>query len=1253
MTRKLTFEELQALVLDPSQDINKLRKYFVSNPEDSKPFAPKVLLNPTLVNLTDEQAELENAMDWANGWSRGRRNRRFERRLKNNDPRPIIVTEGDSWCQFPLLIDDVVDHLFHKFTIKSFGAAGATAAEMVAKAEYVPALRSLRSRIKAFFFSGAGNDVIGEDAAGVPNIEKLVVKYSGQTNPEDLIDKAALSATLSDLRSHYDKMLSQVRIDAGLSSLPVIVHGYDYAIPGTENDDRDPIWATPNQWLGRPLSRKGITDRAMQREIIKFLINSLYDELNRFAASDPHVHVVNVRGTLPDVTDWADEIHGTGEGFKRVAKLVENKIRSTSGANPEFETSNAGLGGSESAVRSEPATVVIDPGHGGNSRVGGSSPNNATGPNGTKEKDLTLKVGERLRDVLRARGVRVLMTRASDRNLGLSARARVAHDHDADVFLSIHFNGWETPNVQGTETFHHTNASTLSQALAQRVQTSLLEATKLRDRGVKRGAYGVLRPSRHRPKTSACLTEISFLTDPAEEQRLLDDAYINAIAISLADGVENYLDHSEGANIPDIGIDFETATLEEREDGFGLAPGLTEDQDTTENSTNQPALDWAPPEPIGKPSDMSVAMSIGGIKDAEQFLKKFRAVRQEEVGSGPTLEATIGEKDDSLPVSFLSEGARLGKAVCKVEVSDSFNYKGGFGSWSGSGFLVGPDLLLTNHHVINDIKAANNARVRFDYQIRADGTVSYGEYYDLDPDSLFIFSPAIDGLDYAFVRVTGRPGDVYGYVDLQRASFTIAEGERANIIHHPNGSPKRVSLQENNSDGMTQALLWYMTDTQSGSSGSPVFDNTWRLIALHHAAKTFNDPSGETKIRNEGIKISAIAVDLDMRVNDPEVGSAARTVLSAIKGSDSLTGYFGAAGRRAEGTDGLETVINAYAGGPQDVDIGFWNVEWFNRRFKERVHDVATIVADLNLDIWSFAETSPESIQALAEYLNDEFGHEFKFAASEPQASSGRQTTSVMWNPATVEGKRMEWPDEIERLLKADSRDDLGLEAVDGKIFNRYPAWFRFKVLGRDEQECAGFDFNLVPLHLKAMAEGAKRRRLASKVLVKAINSMIKKHEADHDWVLIGDINAPLATGEFDALTRAGFSAIGAKDEDDGAFTYLKRPKSLIDNIFLSPSLSKTYGSNDFLIYAGDQNIPGYVKSISDHRIIMARLALHDCEAPDNGLPADTLVNILEPSDNYGADTSDFWDELFLKLNDDPKKLLKEILFELTKRVDG
>lgn len=187
------------------------------------------------------------------------------------------------------------------------------------------------------------------------------------------------------------------------------------------------------------------------------------------------------------------------------------------------------------------AVVVIDPGHGGTTEVGGSSANNATGPAGLKEKTVTLDIAKRAEPLLKAAGHSVKLTRTSDVNLGLAARAGVAKAAGADAFVAIHMNASKAHNAQGTETYHHTDASSDSKALAAAVQKRVQAATGLRDRGVKHEQFGAIKPASHAARTAAVLVEVSFLDRADEEARLKTDAYKDKIAKAIADGITDWL----------------------------------------------------------------------------------------------------------------------------------------------------------------------------------------------------------------------------------------------------------------------------------------------------------------------------------------------------------------------------------------------------------------------------------------------------------------------------------------------------------------------------------------------------------------------------------------------------------------------------------------------------------------------------------------------------------------------------------------
>ncbi len=589
---------------------------------------------------------------------------------------------------------------------------------------------------------------------------------------------------------------------------------------------------------------------------------------------------------------------------------------------------------------------------------------------------------------------------------------------------------------------------------------------------------------------------------------------------------------------------------------------------------------------------------------------------------GDVLYESVLERNNLLPAWFLELGVERARAVCKLS-ADGVDFRGRPGQWVGTGFLVAPDILLTNHHVLNTREVAAAAKCTFNYQLDAEGNTLPTKTFRLDPARLFLTSPAAGGLDLTFVGVQGRPGDEFGIVPLDRSSFKVVRGEYANIIQHPDGEPKQVCIQENQIVQDDLLLVHYASDTLGGSSGSPVFNNEWQLIALHHATRRAEavglvDAANTGRFLNEGIKISAIAAYLEGLLSDHAQVEAARRLLGLFSGSDAYSGFFGTCGRkpRAAGADAqFESVVDSYRGELADVDIGFWNIEHFYRRIDEKLDDVAKALVEMNVDIWAFEESSLKAAERLADHLRSHYSLDYGFAAADPAASAGRMGTTLLWNRATVQGKAVAWPAECEPWFRVKSQnfDELVFETVDGRVFDRYPGLFRFRA---ERPHGDPFEFQLVALHLKAFGEGEKRRRMAAQILGAAIRKAVAAGYGD-EWVVGGDFNARLATEDFARLLDGGLVPLSAADEQAGAFSYIKGTKSLIDHIFLSSNLASTYGAAGFFVVAAERSFPQYLKRVSDHRPVLVRLSLNDQptppgEGPGEALP-ESLIEALRP----------------------------------------
>ncbi|MDP4193258.1 MAG: DNA/RNA non-specific endonuclease [Bacteroidota bacterium] len=198
--------------------------------------------------------------------------------------------------------------------------------------------------------------------------------------------------------------------------------------------------------------------------------------------------------------------------------------------------------------------------------------------------------------------------------------------------------------------------------------------------------------------------------------------------------------------------------------------------------------------------------------------------------------------NDLLPVDYLSKGLIAAHAVCRICVADSLE-----GTYYGTGFMIAPGLLMTNHHVISKVEEAANAIIEFGVERDQKGFPLPGIQFELKPDLGFITSPE-SALDFSIIAVSdvSRDGNSklsdFGFLRLIPDTSKVKVGNFVSLIEHPDGGVKYVAIRENkivqigsgNDDAMDN-YLWYQSDTAPGSSGSPVFNDCWQVVAIHHS----------------------------------------------------------------------------------------------------------------------------------------------------------------------------------------------------------------------------------------------------------------------------------------------------------------------------------------------------------------------------------------------------------------------------------
>ncbi len=254
------------------------------------------------------------------------------------------------------------------------------------------------------------------------------------------------------------------------------------------------------------------------------------------------------------------------------------------------------------------------------------------------------------------------------------------------------------------------------------------------------------------------------------------------------------------------------------------------------------------------------------VEPAEDGAKGLVAVPAEDVN---LLERILGF-NDLISVHFLEQGWRAARAVGRIHISNGLGF--------GTGFMVSPRLMLTNNHVLPDSATAVRSSVEFDYQLGVDGRRLRTGEFDFAPDELFLTDA---GLDFTLVAVKpvnerGQKLADYGWLPLIANENKVIVGEKLNIIQHPGGERKQLALRENQLQDILDDFLHYKTDTAPGSSGAPVFNDQWEVVALHHAGvpktddddnfltlggKIWDDSMPATELAwkaNEGVRISRI-----------------------------------------------------------------------------------------------------------------------------------------------------------------------------------------------------------------------------------------------------------------------------------------------------------------------------------------------------------------------------------------------------------
>ncbi len=253
------------------------------------------------------------------------------------------------------------------------------------------------------------------------------------------------------------------------------------------------------------------------------------------------------------------------------------------------------------------------------------------------------------------------------------------------------------------------------------------------------------------------------------------------------------------------------------------------------------------------------------------------------------LERIIG-RNELLGVQYLDGGQVAARCVGRIVVRLGPSKTAPM----GTGFLIAPGLLMTNNHVLPTLQSARGGVVQFNYQCGLDGNLLNPASFALDPDTFYLTSKAAD-FDFTLVAVRDSAnGEAkladFGFKRLAALSDEVLDGESVTIIQHPGGEPKQIALRENfvlALPDVADRYLYYQTDTTPGSSGSPVFNDDWEVVALHHSGYAKRNAKGEILARDGRVWTSSMGEDqIDWIANEGIRVAALVNHLGSVKGLD-------------------------------------------------------------------------------------------------------------------------------------------------------------------------------------------------------------------------------------------------------------------------------------------------------------------------------------------------------------------------------
>ncbi|HMI04634.1 MAG TPA: endonuclease [Pedobacter sp.] len=336
----------------------------------------------------------------------------------------------------------------------------------------------------------------------------------------------------------------------------------------------------------------------------------------------------------------------------------------------------------------------------------------------------------------------------------------------------------------------------------------------------------------------------------------------------------------------------EQISLTEARQTSGTAPDLPEFADLTNRTGKMEFTEFADNPFVAKQQRGILAEKINFRRFTEQ--PENKVVSPKQFGSyiqqnDISLKQIINDKrqleriidgDDMLEVNYLIKGALAAKSVCRVTVIS----ESGDDDSAGTGFLIAPNIMITNNHVLSNKGTAGLSYAEFNYELGADNLPTVSRVFRFNPEKLFYTNQPYD-YTIIWLEETSADGaakiNEFGFLKLNPSLGKTKEGNFVSVIQHPDGKKKKVAIRGNRVTSLDlPVFIRYETDTKNGASGAPVFNDKWEVVALHHSGvpnrdnqlrilnlkgEVWEEAQGESQINwleNEGVRVSSIIIDI-------------------------------------------------------------------------------------------------------------------------------------------------------------------------------------------------------------------------------------------------------------------------------------------------------------------------------------------------------------------------------------------------------